>query len=206
MERRAFMSALTGGLLAAPLMAEAQQARVYRIGVVLQGGPYFADIDGLRDGLKELGLVEGKHFVLDVRDTKGDLTVVESAARALEERKVDLIYSITTSVTLAVKLATKSVTIVLPDAPGLRSGRPALSALCRPDGADRHHRRPHGHSPDPRTSRAAGCTRRPRVRGRSVSTARRPARAPLRAAVVMVPARRPGRSSARNPRRAMMSG
>jgi len=106
------MGVLTGGLLAAPLMVEAQQARVYRIGVVLQGGPYFADIDGLRDGLKEFGLVEGKHFVLDVRDTKGDLTRVESAARALEEQKVDLIYSITTSVTLAAKRATKSVPIV----------------------------------------------------------------------------------------------
>src|SRR5215813_10772948 len=68
--RRRFLAVLTGGLLAAPLMAEAQQVRVYRIGVVLQGGPYFADIDGLRDSLKEVGLVEGKHFVLDVRDTK----------------------------------------------------------------------------------------------------------------------------------------
>ena len=113
MDRRAFLGTLAGGLLAAPFAAETQQAgRVYRIGVVLQGGPYFADIDGLRDGLKGLGLVEGKHFVLDVRDTKGDLTLVESAARALEEQKVDLIYSITTSVTLAAKRATKSVPIV----------------------------------------------------------------------------------------------
>src|SRR5262249_61529254 len=110
-ERRAFMGVLAGGRLAAPSAAETQQAgRVYRIGVVLQGGPYFADIDGLRDGLKELGLVEGKHFELDVRDTKGDLTVVESAARALEQ-KDDLIYSITTSATLAAKLATQSVPI-----------------------------------------------------------------------------------------------
>jgi len=107
------MAALAGGLLAVPLAARSQQAgRVYRIGVVLQGGPYFADIDGLRDGLKELGLVEGKHFVLDLHDTKSDLSLVESAARTLEEQKVDLIYSITTSVTLAAKRATKSVPIV----------------------------------------------------------------------------------------------
>ena len=113
MDRRAFLGTLAGGLLAAPFAAETQQAgRVYRIGVVLQGGPYFADIDGLRDGLKELGLVEGKHFVLDLRDTKSDLSLVESAARTLEEQKVDLIYSITTSVTLAAKRATKSVPIV----------------------------------------------------------------------------------------------
>ena len=111
-DRRTLLAGTSAVLLAAPLAAGAQQARVYRIGVVLQGGPYFADIDGLRDGLKELGLLEGKHFVLDLRDTKSDLSLVESAARALEEQKVDLIYSITTSVTLAAKRATKSVPIV----------------------------------------------------------------------------------------------
>jgi ABC-type uncharacterized transport system substrate-binding protein len=77
-------------LFAAPLAVEAQQARVYRIGVILQGGPYFAAIDGLRDGLRELGLEEGKQFVLHVRDVKGDLKSVEAAARNLEEQKVDL--------------------------------------------------------------------------------------------------------------------
>ena len=99
-------------LLAAPLAVEAQQPRVFRVGVVLQGGPYFAAIDGLRDGLRELGLEEGKQFVLHVRDTKGDLKSVEAAARSLEREKVDLIWAGTTSVTLAAKRATKSVPIV----------------------------------------------------------------------------------------------
>jgi putative ABC transport system substrate-binding protein len=112
MERRTFIGTLTGGLLAAPLAAEAQQARLYRIGVILQGGPYSAAIDGLRDGLRELGLDEGKQFVLHVRDTKGDLKSVPAAARSLEEQKVDLIYALGTSVTLAAKRATKSVPIV----------------------------------------------------------------------------------------------
>ena len=99
-------------LFAVPLAVEAQQARAYRVGVVLQGGPYFAAIDGLRDGLKELGLEEGKQFVLHVRDTKGDLKSVEAAARSLEKEKVDLIWAAPTSVTLAAKRATKSVPIV----------------------------------------------------------------------------------------------
>ncbi len=99
-------------LFAVPLSVEAQQARVYRIGVILQGGPYYAAIDGLRDGLRELGLEEGKQFVFHVRDTKGDLKSVEAAARSLEEQKVDLIYTLGTSVTLAAKRATKSVPIV----------------------------------------------------------------------------------------------
>jgi putative ABC transport system substrate-binding protein len=99
-------------LFAAPLAAGAQQAHVYRVGVVLQGGPYSAAIDGLRDGLRELGLAEGKQFVLHIRDLKSDLKSAEAASRSLEEEKVDLIYTLATSVTLAAKRATQSVPIV----------------------------------------------------------------------------------------------
>jgi putative ABC transport system substrate-binding protein len=111
MDRRAFLAG-AAALLAAPLAAEVQPARVYRVGIVLQGGQYFSAIDGLRDGLREVGLEEGKQFVLLVRDGKGDLKQVEAAARSLEGEKVDLIYAVTTSVTLAAKRATKSVPIV----------------------------------------------------------------------------------------------
>ena len=96
MKRRAFLGALAGGLLAAPLAAEAQQPRVYRVGVVLQGGPYLGAVDGLRKGLAELGLEEGKQFILHVRDGKGDLKSVEAAARNLEQEKVELIYAVAT--------------------------------------------------------------------------------------------------------------
>jgi putative ABC transport system substrate-binding protein len=99
-------------LLGAPFCVEAQQTRLYRIGVVLQGGPYSAAIEGLRDGLRELGLEEGRQFRLDVRDVKGDLRQVAAAARRLEEQRVDLIYAIATSVTLEAKRATNAVPIV----------------------------------------------------------------------------------------------
>ena len=99
-------------LFALPLAVAAQPARVYRVGVVLHGGPHSSAIDGLRDGLRELGLAEGKQFVLHVRDGKGDLKSVEAAARSLEGEKVDLIVAMTTSVTLAAKRVTKSVPIV----------------------------------------------------------------------------------------------
>jgi len=110
--RFAFTGLLILAFLAAPLAVWAQQARVYRIGVVLQGGSYSAAVDGLRDGLKELGFQEGKQFVLQVRDAKGDLKAVETAATNLEGEKVDLIWTLATSTTLAVKRATKSVPIV----------------------------------------------------------------------------------------------
>jgi len=111
-DRRAFIGSLAGGLLAAPLAAEAQQARVYRVGVILQGGPYLGAVDGLRKGLTELGLEEGRQVVLHVRDCRGDLKVVEQTAVDLEHEKVDLIYSVGTSVTRLVKRATKTVPIV----------------------------------------------------------------------------------------------
>ena len=111
--RRAFMAVIAGGLLAAPLAAEAQPAgKVYGVGVVLQGGPYHAAVDGLRDGLKELGFEEGTQYVLHLRDVKGDLTAVGEAARNLEREKVDLIYTVATGVSVSVQRATTKVPIV----------------------------------------------------------------------------------------------
>jgi len=73
--------------------AEAQQPKVYRIGVVTAGGAWYEVIDGLRVGLKQLGLVEGKQFTLAIRDTKGDAKAAEEAAENLEQGKVNLIYT-----------------------------------------------------------------------------------------------------------------
>ena len=110
--RAAVQAVLALGLLAVSLAAEAQQDRVYRVGVILQGGPYVDTVNGLRDGLRELGLEEGKQLVLDIRDTKSNLKAVEAAARSLEAQKVDVIYAVGTSTTLAVKRATTRVPIV----------------------------------------------------------------------------------------------
>ncbi len=110
MNRRETILALLA--LGSPLAIEAQQGRVYRVGVITLGGTYHAAIVGLREGLRELGLEEGKQFVLHVRDTKGDRTLVEAAARNLEEEKVDLIYATSTSIAIAAQRATKKVPIV----------------------------------------------------------------------------------------------
>jgi putative tryptophan/tyrosine transport system substrate-binding protein len=110
--RRCLRATLAFALLAVPLAGQAQQGRVYRVGVVFQGGSYSDVISGLRDGLKGLGFEEGKQFVLLMRDAKGDLKSVETAARSLESEKVDLIYAIATSVSLVAKRATTRVPIV----------------------------------------------------------------------------------------------
>jgi putative ABC transport system substrate-binding protein len=92
--------------------AEAQQPKPYRVGVLLPGEAWYEIIDGLRFGLKQLGVEEGKQLVLDIRDTKGDAKLAEEAARKFEQEKVDLIYATRTSVTIIAKRATADIPIV----------------------------------------------------------------------------------------------
>jgi len=133
-ERRRFVGGLALGVLAVPLAPEAQPAaKIYRVGVVLEGGPYYAAIEGLKAGLKELGFEEGKQYGLHIRDVKGDLSAVAEAAKHLEQEKVDLIYTTATSITLAVRGATTKVPIVFytgsdPVGAGL------IKSFARPDG------------------------------------------------------------------------
>ena len=112
MKRRAFLAG-TAAVMVASRATEGQQGPTRRIGAVLFGGPYLRAIDGLRHGLREVGLEEGMHFVMDVRNVQGgDLKAAEATGRNLERENVDLIYSVTTSVTLAVRRATTKTPIV----------------------------------------------------------------------------------------------
>lgn len=110
--RRLACAVLLALAFGAPSSVFAQQARIHRVGVVLLGNPHAPTVAGLREGLRELGLEEGKHVVFDVRDVKGDMKSVELAAKSLERDKVDLIVALTTSVAIAVKQSTMSVPIV----------------------------------------------------------------------------------------------
>jgi putative ABC transport system substrate-binding protein len=99
-------------LLALCSTAQAQPATAARIGVLLQGGPWYEAVEGLRAGLKELGLEEGKQFFLDIRDSKGDLKAIGEAARDLERERAKIIYAIASSVVDTTKKATSEVPIV----------------------------------------------------------------------------------------------
>jgi len=104
--------AICAVLLTLSFSAEAQQAKVYRVGVIHQGGPYVAVVDGLRDGLRQLGYEEGKQIALEIRDTKSDPKLVEEAAKTFERQKINLIYAVTTAVATVVKDATSQIPIV----------------------------------------------------------------------------------------------
>src|SRR5206468_11276202 len=90
----------------------AQQAKVYRIGALFPGGPLSETIDGLRGGLGELGLEEGKQFTLAILDTKGDAKTAEEAAKKFEREKFDLMYVLTTPVVTPARAATTNIPIV----------------------------------------------------------------------------------------------
>ncbi len=90
----------------------AQPAKTYRIGVLFPGGAQYETLNGLREGLKELALEEGKQFVFVLKDTKGEAAAAEEGAKALEQENVSLIYALTTPVITTAKAATTKVPIV----------------------------------------------------------------------------------------------
>ena len=69
MKRREFIS-LLGGAATWPLTARAQQAtKSYRIGMLETISPALnaAHLDAFREGLRQLGYVEGKNYVIEYR-------------------------------------------------------------------------------------------------------------------------------------------
>jgi len=112
-DRRAFLGSFTGGLLAAPLAAEAQQAgKVYRIGFLSQGQPPKALLEALQQGLRERGYAEGRNLVWEFRSTDGSLDQLPQFAEDLVRLKVDVILARSSSGGMAAKRATTSIPIV----------------------------------------------------------------------------------------------
>src|SRR3954468_24534971 len=90
--RRQAMFALAGAF--APFVSTAQQpARMARIGVLALANPtaYAAQIDGFRDGLRELGHVEGKNIAIEYRWADGHYDRLRELAAELVNLKVDVI-------------------------------------------------------------------------------------------------------------------
>ena len=93
MNRRVFLSALGGGLLAPPLAAEAQQAgKVYHIGFLPAGTSpaHRQQLDALLEGLRKLGYVQGETIVITALWPKTPSELPEVAA-ALAKQHVELI-------------------------------------------------------------------------------------------------------------------
>jgi putative ABC transport system substrate-binding protein len=109
---RRFLIAFAAVLLLPTYGASAQGGSNRKVGVILQGGSWYQVVEGLRDGLKALGFEEGRQFALDIHDMHGDLKAVEQQARSLEQQQVALIYTLSTSVSVAAKRGTTKTPIV----------------------------------------------------------------------------------------------
>jgi putative ABC transport system substrate-binding protein len=135
--RRGFIGTLTGGLLAAPLAAEAQQAgRVPRIGFLGPASPSNRSpgLDAFRQGLRELGWVEGQNIVIDYRLAEGRYDRLPALAAELARLKADIIVAVGTPGVAAAKKATETIPIVMIAGSADPVGLGLIASLARPGG------------------------------------------------------------------------
>jgi ABC-type uncharacterized transport system substrate-binding protein len=132
MKRRKFIS-LMGGAAVWPLGAYAQQPKVRRVGALLIGN---ADKDSfqkeLREGLRELGHIEGQNILFEFRSAEENLSRLPGLAAELVRLKVDVIVALYTPCGLAAKEATREIPIVLLTGDPLGTG--LVTSLARPGG------------------------------------------------------------------------
>ena len=97
-----------------PGTGEAQQPRrLYQIGVVNEAwAANHPALEGLKSGLRDFGLEEGRDVAFDIRFTKGDPEVTKVAVDALVKAGVDLIFTSNEAATYAAQKATRQLPIV----------------------------------------------------------------------------------------------
>jgi ABC-type uncharacterized transport system substrate-binding protein len=136
MSGKIFVFLLATVLLTAAPHAEAQQPKkVPHVGV-LAGGSASSDkarIDALRQGLRELGYMEGKNLVIEYEYADGKTNRLTELAAKLVHLKVEVIVTAGPSATRAAKQATTTIPIVMAqDSDPVASGLAA--SLARPGG------------------------------------------------------------------------
>ena len=119
MRRRDFVALLGGSVAAWPLAARAQQpTKIPRVGLLSTFSPSETRPwhQALRQGLRDLGWVEGENISIEYRYAEGRLDRLPGLASDLVRLQVDLILTDTTSPALAVKYATRTIPVVVASA------------------------------------------------------------------------------------------
>jgi putative ABC transport system substrate-binding protein len=110
--RREFVYLLGCSVTASPITARAQElGKVKRIGFLRVGPPPASFIDGFRQGLRELGLLEGQHFVIEYSLAQS-AAQMPAAATELVGRRVDVLVAAGTPSVLPAKDAAGQIPIV----------------------------------------------------------------------------------------------
>ena len=135
MRRRQFITLLGGAAAAWPLAARAQQAtKVARLGILTQAsraGPGFQQ--SFRDGLRELGFIEGQNLAIESRFAAGRLDMLYPLAQELVRLNLDVIATAATPAAKAAQKATSTIPIVIID-PGDPVETGLVASLARPGG------------------------------------------------------------------------
>jgi ABC-type uncharacterized transport system substrate-binding protein len=125
--------------IALPMRGKAfaqQPAKIFRVGYLqaatTQNGasPFF---DAFRQGMRDLGYVEGRNVQIEVRSADGRLDRLPALAKELVNLNVDVIVAVASPSVIAAKEATRSIPIVMP----LSSdpvGDGIVASLARPGG------------------------------------------------------------------------
>src|SRR5260370_20656533 len=114
--RRAFRGGLVGAGLLAPLAARAQQPdRFFRIGMIERTSIAVnaVNVQSFRHGLRDLGYVEGEHFVIEYRSAEGQDQRYPGLVSELARLKVDLIVTRRTPPALAAKSGAGAIPVVI---------------------------------------------------------------------------------------------
>lgn len=135
--RRKFLLAASA-LLGAPLVRAQSPAKVPRIGMLFPGaapsaGEPSPNLDSFRQGLRELGYVEGRSIAIEYRWSEGKVERFPALAAELVRLDVAVIVTSSTPGLLAAKAATSSIPIVMTDV-GDPVGVGAVASLARPGG------------------------------------------------------------------------
>jgi len=114
MQRREFIS-LLGGVAAWPLAAWAQPNRTYRIGILetIPLASNAANFNALRQGLQQLGYIDGQNLVIEYRSADGHADRFQALALELVRRHVDLIVTRGTPAARAAKETTTTIPVVM---------------------------------------------------------------------------------------------
>jgi len=133
--RRTFLAAMTGSLLAAPRAAVGQTEKIRRIGLLspfsaAEATPWH---QAFRQGLRDLGWVEGKNISIEVRYADGRTDRLPGMAAELVRLNVDVVVTSVTPDALAAKNATRTIPIVMAS-PGDPVTAGLVVSLARPGG------------------------------------------------------------------------
>jgi putative ABC transport system substrate-binding protein len=139
MQRREFITFITGAVATWPLAAHTQQAtKIPQIGMLSLGrgdksDASLATLDAFMPALRELGYIEGQNIAVDRKFADGDANKLSGLAQELVEHRLDAIVALSTPAVRAAKRATSAIPII-----GIAMADPVqdelASSLARPGG------------------------------------------------------------------------